>query len=151
MMTAENETNTGPMPPPPPVSNNESITSEQRGWALGAHLSILAGALLTSQIGAIGAFAGPLIIWLMKKETMPFVDDQAKEALNFSLFITVINVIASLLILFTGVITLGLGLFITIPLFIAYAIAVLIFIIIAAVKANEGQKYRYPYLWRFIV
>lgn len=31
----------------------------------------------------MGVFIGPLAIWLLKCDEMPFVDDQGKEVLNF--------------------------------------------------------------------
>ena len=58
-------------------------SAEERQWAMFAHLSALLGGLLTSGWGGnIGFFVGPLVIWMMKKDTMPFVNDQAKEALS---------------------------------------------------------------------
>jgi len=37
-------------------------TSEERNWAMAAHLSILAGGLLTSGwAGSVGFFIGPLV------------------------------------------------------------------------------------------
>ncbi|MFC3717143.1 DUF4870 domain-containing protein [Luteimonas soli] len=112
-----------------------------------AHLSALVGGILTSGwAGSIGCFIGPLIIWLVKKDTMPFVDDQAKEALNFN--ITVGIVFFALFLL--AFLTLGLGLVIAIPLWIIIGIAWLVFTIIAAIKANEGVAYRYPFTLRLV-
>src|SRR5687768_17680525 len=96
------------MPPPPSGGPSE----EERNWAMGAHLSALAGGLLTSAIGGWGFFIGPLVIWLMKKDTMPFVGDQAKEALNFN--ITVSGIFVILLIL--SLLTLGIGFLVTAPI-----------------------------------
>ena len=72
-------------PPPPPESHVSGVSAEQRQWAMFAHLSAIAGAVLTSGVGGWGTFLGPLIIWLIKKDTMPFVEDQAKEALNYNI------------------------------------------------------------------
>src|SRR5690606_24727412 len=81
-MTDFNETATPP-PEPPPVAPG-TPSAEERQWAMFAHLSALVGGILTSGwAGSIGCFIGPLIIWLVKKDTMPFVDDQGKEAPNF--------------------------------------------------------------------
>ena len=112
-----------------------------------AHLSALLGALLTAGwAGSIGCFIGPLIIWLVKKETMPFVEDQAKEALNFN-----ITLAGIMLILFLfGLLTLGIGFLIALPLMFIIGIAALVFIIIAAIKANDGVRYRYPVALRLI-
>ena len=125
---------------PTNTDSGTEVTADERQWAMFAHLSALAGGLLTSAVGGWGWFLGPLIIWLMKKDTMPFVADQAKEALNFNI------TVSALMILFVvlGVATLGLGFLLTGPLMMIVGIAALVFIVIAAIKANEGVAYRYP-------
>jgi len=134
-------------PPPPPSPEHPSgVTADQRQWAMFAHLSAIAGAILTSGVGGWGTFLGPLIIWLVKKDTMPFVDDQAKEALNFN--ITVAIVFAALAVLV--VVTIGLGVLIAIPAWFVIGIAWLVFTIIAAIKANDGVAYRYPFTIRLV-
>ncbi len=130
-------------PPPPPAG---APSAEERQWAMFAHLSALLGGLVTGWVGGWGWFLGPLIIWLIKKDTMPFVNDQAKEALNFNITVTIIFVILAIL----GVATLGVGFLIAGPLMIIIGIAALVFIILAAVKANEGVAYRYPFALRLI-
>ena len=112
-----------------------------------AHLSALVGGILTSGwAGSIGCFIGPLIIWLVKKDTMPFVDDQGKEALNFNITVG----IAFFVLFLLAVLTLGIGLIIAVPLWIIIGIAWLVFTIIAAIKANEGVAYRYPFTLRLV-
>ena len=53
----------------------ESITSskEERTWALAAHISAFCGHFFP-----LGNIVGPLIVWLIKKDEMPLVKDQAK-------------------------------------------------------------------------
>jgi len=129
--------------PPPP---DGTASAEERQWAMFAHLSALAGGLLTSAIGGWGFFIGPLVIWLMKKDAMPFVADQAKEALNFN--ITVSGIFLILLIL--SLLTLGLGFLVTAPIMLILGIGALVLIIIAAMKANQGIAYRYPFAIRLV-
>jgi len=129
--------------PRPP---SDMPTPEERQWAMLAHLSALLGTLVTGAWFGIGCFLGPLIIWLVKRETMPFVDDQAKEALNFN--ITVGLVFLALFVL--SIVTLGIGLIIAIPGWIIIGIAWLVFTIIAAMKANQGERYRYPFTLRLV-
>lgn len=111
-----------------------------------AHLSALLGGLLTSAIGGWGFFLGPLVIWLMKKDSMPFVSDQAKEALNFNITVSAIF----LVLLILGVLTLGLGFLLTVPIMLVVGLVALVLIIIAAIKANEGVAYRYPFALRLV-
>ncbi|TAM64581.1 MAG: DUF4870 domain-containing protein [Rhodanobacter sp.] len=130
-----------------PPSPAEVPSAEQRQWGMFAHLSALLGALLTGALGGgWGVFIGPLIIWLIKKDSMPFVDDQGKEALNFNITVA----IASLILLLLSIMTFGIGLIIAIPLWVIIGITWLVFTIIAAVKANEGVRYRYPFTLRLI-
>lgn len=134
-----------PAAPPPPAPGTPS--AEERQWAMFAHLSALLGGLLTAGWAfSIGCFIGPLVIWMMKKETMPFVDDQGKEALNFN--ITLGIVFLALLIL--SIVTLGIGLLLTVPLMIIFGIAWLVLTIIASIKANNGETYRYPFALRLV-
>src|SRR5690606_25450713 len=109
-----------PPPPEAPAAARNGISAEERQWAMFAHLSALLGGLVTAGWAfSIGCFLGPLIIWLMKRETMPFVDDQAKEALNSN-----ITLCASMLILLLpGIFTLGIGFPIPVPVMLLGGLA----------------------------
>ncbi|WP_255527455.1 MULTISPECIES: DUF4870 domain-containing protein [unclassified Luteimonas] len=131
----------------PRVAAGGAIDPQQRQWAMFAHLSALLGGLLTTAWGgSIGCFIGPLVIWLLKKDTMPFVGDQAKEALNFNITVAIIFLVLFLMTIFT----LGIGIIITGPLFVVVGLSWLVFTIIAAIKANDGIAYRYPLTLRLI-
>jgi uncharacterized protein len=130
---------------PPPAAGAPSADEKQ--WALLAHLSILVGGLLTyGWAASFGSFIGPLIIWLVKKDTMPFVADQAREALNFGITLTIICVV---LVMMT-IMSLGIGAFVTIPAFLLIGIVALVLVIVAALKANDGVAYRYPFAIRLV-
>ncbi|NZA28059.1 DUF4870 domain-containing protein [Luteimonas sp. SJ-92] len=112
-----------------------------------AHLSALLGGLVTAGwAGSIGCFIGPLVIWLVKKETMPFVADQAREALNFNITLAGLFLVLFML----GILTFGIGFLIVIPLMLIIGVAALVFIVIAAIKSNEGVAYRYPFAIRLV-
>jgi uncharacterized Tic20 family protein len=131
----------------PPPSAGSDISAEEKQWAMFAHLSALVGGILTTGwAGNLGCFIGPLIIWMVKKDTMPFVNDQGKEALNFNITVG----IAFLVLLLLSIVTLGIGLIIAIPLLIIIGIFWLVFTIIAAIKANQGVSYRYPFALRLV-
>lgn len=133
-----------PSPSEPPLVDAPS--AEERQWAMFAHLSAILGGLFTGHWMGWGCFLGPLIIWLIKKDTMPFVNDQGKEALNFNITVAIVGLALFVL----SIITFGIGFFITIPLLFIIGIAWLVFTIIAAIKANEGVAYRYPFTLRLI-
>lgn len=126
-------------PPPPPMG----LSSDERLWAMLGHLSALTG-LLT---GGIGNIVGPLIVWQVKKDSLPFAASEAKEALNFNISwllwsLALGLVTAVLMLVFIGVLL--------IPVLILLGVAWLVLTIIAGLKANEGKAYRYPLTIRFI-
>jgi uncharacterized protein len=130
-----------------PPSETSDIPAQERTWAMVAHLSALLGALISSSHGGgFACFLGPLIIWLIKKDSMPFVNDQAKEALNFNISVA----IATLALLVLSAITFGIGLIIAIPMWIVIGVGWLVLTIMAAIKANDGVRYRYPFTLRLI-
>lgn len=131
----ENEQQSVPPPAPPPPPPTGEISTEQRQWAMFAHLSALIGIVIP-----FGSIIAPLIIWQIKKAEMPFVDDQGKEALNFQITIAIAAIVCFVLFL----VLIGMLL---LPLLGLYA---LIFVIIASIKANEGVAYRYPFTLRLI-
>lgn len=130
--------------PPPDAFSGPS--SEERQWATFAHLSALLGGLLTSAAGGWGCFIGPLIIYLLKKDRLPFVAEHAREALNFNITVALVLVVLILL----SIVTLGIGLIIAIPLWVVVGVSWLVLTIMAAVKANKGEHYRYPLTLRLI-
>ena len=136
------------VPPPStgPAGPDATPSSEERQWALFAHLSALLGCILTGAWFGWGCFIGPLIIWLVKKDTMPFVDDQAKEALNLNITVAIIGV--ALLVL--TLITFGLGALLALPIGVVVGVGWLVCTILAAIRANEGVQYRYPFTLRLI-
>ena len=130
--------------PPAPAG---TASAEEKQWAMFAHLSALLGGVVTAGwAGNVGFFIGPLVIWLMKKDTMPFVADQAKEALNFAITVS----LAFLALLILTLLSLGIGALLTVPLMMTIGIAALVLCIIAATKANQGIAYRYPFALRLV-
>ena len=107
--------------PQPIPETPQPESSDSRGWAVAAHLVTFVG------LGLIG----PLVIWLIKREEDPFVEEHAREALNFQL---------SMLIYTIGLALTIIGILALIPLWI-FALVVTI---IAAIKAANGEGYHYP-------
>ncbi len=122
----------------PPTETSKEINKDARMWAMFCHLVGLAA--LLPVIPLFGGAIGALIIWQVKKDEFPFVDEQGKEALNFQISI--------LIYVFVAALTLCVG--IGVLLLPAVMIFDIVFVIIAAIKANDGFHYRYPLCIRFI-
>ena len=117
----------------PPMEITPS--KDERTWAMLSHFSAL-----SMFIFPFGNILAPLIIWLIKKEEMSFVEDQAKEVLNFQISMT-IYLIGSIILI---IVLIG------IPILIGLVIFNVIITIIAGIKANDGKSYRYPINLRLI-
>ncbi len=107
-------------------------------WAMFCHLAGLGSFLPIAPI--LGGIIAPLIIWQIKKDNFVFVDEQGKEAVNFQISIVIYAIGAALLC------------FACIGFFLLPAVYIfdVVFLLIAAVKANNGEHYRYPLTIRFI-
>lgn len=127
--------NPTPMPPPPASAPDGLPSNEQKQFAMFTHLSALTGFIIP-----FGNLLGPLIFWQIKKNEMPFVDDQGKEALNFQITATIAAVICVILMF----------VLIGFVLIFVVGIAWLVLTIIGGIRANEGEYYRYPMTLRLI-
>lgn len=113
-----------PMGQPPPLRPDEEKT-----WGILAH----AGGFL------LGVLA-PLIVWLMYRERSAWINDTAKEALNFQISYLVYFFVAAMsLFLLVGIVLLPV-------VWVAYYV----FMIIASIKAANLEPYRYPLIFRLV-
>ncbi|MBA2655133.1 MAG: DUF4870 domain-containing protein [Gammaproteobacteria bacterium] len=120
---------------PTPTLTQQAPTTQETTWAMVCHLCGFAGFIFP-----FGNLIAPLVVWAMKREKMPYVDEQGKEAVNFQLSITIYYIIALVLML------------IVIGLFLLPVIAVfhIIAMVMASIETANGKPFRYPLTMRFI-
>ena len=135
-----------PTPPsqPYPGAGGPMSPSEERTWATAAHWSALVAAFVAL------AFLGPLVVLLAKGKDSPWVRRHAVESLNFQLSMLIYGFVGGILAVVLTVLTLGFGLLLIIPLALAFGALWLVFTITAAVKAGNGEDYRYPLTIRMV-
>ena len=117
------------------ISTPDPKTREERNWAMLCHLISFSGYMIP-----FGNVIGPLLLWLLKREEWPLVDDQGKESLNFQITWTIFFFVTLVLCFFM------IG-FLILP---ALILAHLILVVLATIKASEGERHRYPLAIRFI-
>jgi uncharacterized protein len=109
-------------------------TQDEKTWGMLAHLSALVAGLFGFP------FLGPLIVMLTKGKESQWVESHAKESLNFQITVTAaIWISAALMLCVVG--------FLLLPVI---GIGALILTILAAIKANNGEMYRYPATLRLV-
>lgn len=117
--------------------SGEPIPQNKDENSLGILCHLLA---LTTFIVPFGNVLGPLVLWLIKRGSSPYLDEVGKEAVNFNISWLIYGVVA------------GLSLFVVIGLLLLPLVALvwLILVVVASIKASEGKIYRYPLTIRFI-
>lgn len=110
------------------AQNDGMATSDQRTYALIMHLGSL----------FIG-FLVPLVMWLVKKDESPFIDDHGKQLMNWHISLVIYFIISMVLILVI------IGIF----LFLLLIVLHVVFSILGAIAANNGDTYKYPLAIRF--
>jgi hypothetical protein len=126
---------------------NDTIASEERGWAMAAHLCGLlwilgGGGLIFPPFGGLALLTllGPLIILLAKRDTLPFAASQAKESLNFQITLWLLALIClPFVLILIGIVMLW-----------VLGVMNLVLVIIAAIRVSDGTPYRYPFCLRLV-
>ena len=144
------------VPPPAPVT----VSQDDRMWAAATHILTLVAAFLTSMLAGVAGALAALVMWFIVRDRSAFAAEHAKEAFNFNLSMFIYACVSGLiaLVLIGGtLLTLGIGAIVAIPAGIvlvmawfALGIAWLVLTIIAAMKAYEGETYRYPLTIRLL-
>jgi uncharacterized Tic20 family protein len=119
----------GAYPPPAYAVQAPLSDSDQRMWSVFAHIG-----------GVFVSFLVPLVILLVFKGRGAFVEDQAKEALNFQITLAIAYVVGGI----TAILIVGLF------ILLAAAICSVVFAIMAAIASNRGELYRYPLTLRLV-
>jgi uncharacterized protein len=121
------------------VANQASLVGavgqEVRNTAVAAHLSTFAGLVMP-----FGSVIGPLAVWLTRRHRDPFIDQAGREALNFGISIAIYGAV----VLAAALMLVG------IPFLIVGVVAWVVLASLAAVKASQGQPYRYPLTLRLV-
>ncbi len=106
-----------------------------RQWSLFLHLSQLAGVLLP-----LAGLIAPIVLWQVKKDELPELDAHGKVIANWIISELIYGFVFFLL---TFVL-------IGVPLLVVLSFLSIIFPVIGAIKANNGELWRYPLSLSFI-
>ena len=125
------------------VFRKVETTSDERTWAILAHVSILLAAITVGLLGPVAAF----VIWLVKKEESDYVAKQAMQSLIYQVAVAVLSWIMWIAIAVLSAVVIGICL---IPLGILLDLAAIGYGCYAAYVCSLGQEFRYPIIWDLI-
>lgn len=123
-----------------------SPSAQAKQWGMFCHLSALIGICLP-----FGNIIAPAVLWKVKGGEDPFIEDQGKEAVNFQICLTLVSlalVVLSIIIGFIPVIRMLSALISLVS--IVVGLGGLALLIMGGLKANAGERYRYPFIIRLI-
>ena len=120
------------------------VSPQERQWGSAAHWSALVAAFVAL------AFLGPLLVMLVEGPKSPWVRRQAVESLNFQLSMLIYGAVGGIVAFLLTLVTLGLALLVIVPVALLLGVAWLVVVIVAAVRAGNGQDYRYPLTIRLV-
>lgn len=122
--------------PEPVTASPEELSADEKNMGMLCHLAALCGYI----IPPIGSILGPLVIWLIKKDTMPYVDQEGKKSVNFQISILMYSIVSALLCVII------IGFF----LLAGLAIFNLAMVIVNAIKSSKGEETSYPLSVNFL-
>lgn len=119
----------------PAPDQQRELSPDERNWGMFCHLAGFAGIIIP-----FGSVIAPLIIWLIKRDEMPFVNYNGKEALNFQITYMVAFLVSVVLM----------SVVIGFLMMAVVGVAWLVFTILAIMHSSKGEYYRFPYIFRVI-
>ncbi|HEY5890746.1 MAG TPA: DUF4870 domain-containing protein [Acidimicrobiia bacterium] len=130
--------------PDAPLVRPRMSESDERNWAMAAHLSALIAFI------SIPSLVGPLVVWLIKKDESPLVAAHGADALNFNISVLIYTIVGILALAFIGFVTLGIGLLLAIPAAFVAFVLWLVFVVQGALAASRGEQFKYPWTIHFV-
>lgn len=123
--------------PPPLVDSSAAVSKpvDVKQWAMIIHLSQLANFIVP-----MAGVVAPIVLWQMKKDESPIIDQHGKNVTNWLISCLIYAVICFVLVIVV------IGAFMG----IALAIVSIVFAILGGLKANNGEVWKYPMTIQFI-
>ena len=122
-----------------PTKENQAISpasdKDTRMWSMILHFSMLANC-----IAPPAGIVAPIVIWQLKKDEFPALDQHGKNAVNWIISATIYSIVSFLLV------------FVVIGFFLLLILGILsiVFPLIAGIKANNGVVWKYPLTFEFL-
>ncbi|CAN5866527.1 DUF4870 domain-containing protein [soil metagenome] len=127
-----------------PQSPRPMSDADRKNWAMAAHLSALIAFV------GVPSLIGPLVVWLAKKDSNPFVAAHSVHALNFNISVLIYTIVGTIAVGIIGIATLGIGFLLAIPVVIIALVIWLVLVIQGGLAASRGEQFRYPLTIDFV-
>ena len=121
--------------------------SDERTWGAISH-----GGAVVAMICSVGllGFLASIAVYVLHKDRGPFVRAHAANSLNVQITMFIWLVVATVLYVVLGIVTLGIGFFVFLPVFLVPPVVAGILHVIGAVKAFNGEWWTPPLTPQFV-
>jgi uncharacterized Tic20 family protein len=125
------------------VLEETEVTSDEKTWAMFAHLSVLLAVITVGLLGPVAAF----VIWLVKKDESDYVARQALQSLIYQIVVAVLSWVMWIIIGVLVAVVIG---FCLIPIGLLINLATVVYGCYAAYVCSLGREFKYPLIWDMI-
>lgn len=115
---------------------NQRAAADDRMWAIMAHLSAPIATIVSA--GWLN-IVGPLVVWILKKDSSPYVRNASAGAFNFTITMWLMTLVGWLLTMTFFLAIIG------IPMIVIGSLGSIILGIVGAIKSSNGESYTYPW------
>ena len=120
---------------------------DERTWGAISHAGAVVAMVLSA--GFLG-FLASIAVYVVYKDRGPFVRAHAANSINVQIAMFIWLVVAAVLYVILGIVTLGIGFFVFLPVFVVPPVVAGILHVIGAVKAYNGEWWTPPLTPSFV-
>jgi uncharacterized Tic20 family protein len=120
---------------------------DERTWGAVSHAGAVVAMICSA--GFLG-FLASIVVFVMYKDRGPFVRSHAANSLNVQISMFIWLVVATVLYVVLGIITLGVGFVVFLPVFAVPFVVAGVLHVVGAVKAYNGEWWNPPLTPRFV-
>jgi uncharacterized Tic20 family protein len=137
--------------PPPQSAYRTTPTTmspqDERTWGAISHAGAVVAMICSA--GFLG-FLASLAVYVIHKDRGPFVRAHAANSINIQISMFIWLVVATVLYVILGIVTLGVGFFVFLPVFAVPLVFAGVLHVIGAVKAYNGEWWNPPFTPSFV-
>ena len=120
---------------------------EERTWGAISHAGAVVAMICSA--GFLG-FLASIAVYVVHKDRGPFVRAHAANSINVQISMFIWLVVATVLYVVLGIVTLGIGFVVFLPVFLVPPVVAGILHVIGAVKAYNGEWWNPPMTPQFV-
>jgi uncharacterized Tic20 family protein len=130
-----------------PTQPSTMSAEDERTWGAISHAGAVVAMICSA--GFLG-FIASIAVYVIHKDRGPFVRAHAANSINVQITMFIWLVVAAVLYVILGIVTLGIGFVVFLPVFLVPLVIAGVLHVLGAVKAYQGEWWNPPFTPRFV-